>query len=186
MFSQIVFLVFFSWQPVVVGVPAEGFSGQILLPDTQFVQVAQRFYGYGVPIDYNSNALMLKSLHNRLGTPHRRRSRNGIDCSGLVKSVMYEAFGITLSGSSRDMARMVYPLESHQLAEGDLVFFNTLSRPGIDHVGIYLGDDRFIHASSSRGVIVSNMNSPYYRRTFVSAGRIPQLADIRADLGAEN
>ena len=180
------FLIFFSLQPVVVTVPTTGHHGHILLPDSHFVQVAQRFSGYEVPMSFNSNALLFKDLYDWLGTPHRRRSRYGIDCSGLVKAVMYDVFGITLTGSSRDMARLVDPLEKNQLIEGDLVFFNTLSRPGIDHVGIYVGNDRFIHASSSSGVIVSNINSPYYRRTFVSAGRLPHFVVSQNDLGAEN
>ena len=184
--THFAFLIFFSLQPVVVTVPTTDHHGQILLPDSHFVQVAQRFSGYGVPMSFNSNALLYKNLYDWLGTPHRRRSKNGIDCSRLVIAVMQDVFGISLTGSSRDMARMVEPLEKDQLLEGDLVFFNTLSRPGIDHVGIYVGNDRFIHSSSSRGVIVSNINSPYFRRTFVSAGRLPHFVTSQIGLGAEN
>lgn len=184
--SQIAFLIFFSLQPVAVSLPTDSNSSLFLMPDSQFVSVAQRFSGYGVPMTYNSNGALYLELYNWLGVPHRRRSRNGIDCSGLVRTIMEQVFALTLKGSSRDMARMVSPLDRSELMEGDLVFFNTLRGPAIDHVGIYLGNERFIHASSSSGVIVSYLNEPYYRRTFVSAGRVLQPLSEKTDLGAEN
>ena len=66
---------------------------------------------------------------------------------------------------------MVDPLPKDELKEGDLVFFKIKSRT-ITHIGIYLGDNRFAHASSTRGVVISNLNEPYYSRYFYKGGRI--------------
>ncbi|MDO7743749.1 MAG: NlpC/P60 family protein, partial [Pedobacter sp.] len=69
----------------------------------------------------------------------------------------------------------VDPLPKDELKEGDLVFFKIKSTR-ITHIGIYLGDDRFAHASSSRGVVISNLNEPYYSRFFYKGGRILESA----------
>ena len=77
---------------------------------------------------------------------------------------------------------MVDPLPKDELKEGDLVFFKIKSR-SITHIGIYLGDNRFAHASSSRGVVISNLNEPYYSRYFYKGGRI--LDPVKNDLMEE-
>jgi lipoprotein Spr len=107
-----------------------------------------------------------------LGTPYRYggKSFKGIDCSGFVGSVLREALCVELSGGSAEMYRQVEHVSKSELKEGDLVFFRI--RRGISHVGIYLGDGKFIHASRSSGVIVSNLESPYYKRYFAKGGRI--------------
>jgi lipoprotein Spr len=66
---------------------------------------------------------------------------------------------------------MSTPLSREELKEGDLVFFKIKSR-SITHVGIYLGNNRFAHASSSRGVVLSNLDEPYYKRYFYKGGRL--------------
>jgi lipoprotein Spr len=68
---------------------------------------------------------------------------------------------------------MVNPLNKEELKEGDLVFFKINSR-AISHVGVYLGDNKFAHASSSRGVMISNLNEPYWRRYYYKGGRLLQ------------
>jgi lipoprotein Spr len=70
---------------------------------------------------------------------------------------------------------MVDPLSKDDLKEGDLVFFKIKSSR-ITHIGIYLGDRRFAHASSSRGVVISNLDEPYYARHFYRGGRILESA----------
>ncbi len=74
---------------------------------------------------------------------------------------------------------MVNPLPKDELKEGDLVFFKIKSK-SITHIGIYLGDNRFAHASTSRGVVISNLNEPYYSRYFYKGGRI--LDGVKSDL----
>lgn len=86
-------------------------------------------------------------------TNYRFGGRNpdaGFDCSGMVSYVFDKAVGLRLTGSAADMAKKGRAVTPSELRPGDLVFFNTLDRPR-SHVGIYLGDGRFVHAPSSQG-----------------------------------
>ncbi len=76
----------------------------------------------------------------------------GLDCSGMVSYVYDKAAGLRLDGSAADMARKGRPIDTGQLRPGDLVFFNTRNRP-YSHVGIYIGDGRFVHAPASGGKV---------------------------------
>ncbi|GEM49877.1 peptidase [Deinococcus cellulosilyticus NBRC 106333 = KACC 11606] len=98
-------------------------------------------------------------------------SKRGIDCSGFTMAVMKQ-MGVNLPHSSAGQYNYGSPVSKANLLEGDLVFFATGGR-GISHVGLYLGDGQFIHASTPRtGVIVSNINEAYYRSTYVGARRV--------------
>jgi murein DD-endopeptidase / murein LD-carboxypeptidase len=140
--------------------------------DSAYVAVITAFAEKGIAIDYRSNPALYFELHTWLGTPHRRRGQGGIDCSGLVKIIFRKVYGLELLGSSQDMARLAAPVALEELNEGDLVFFRIYHQSRIDHVGIFLGNGRFIHTSSSSGVIVSDLSNSYYKRRFVKAGRI--------------
>jgi len=90
-----------------------------------------------------------------IDTGYRFGGRNpeaGVDCSGMVSYVFAQAAGINLTGSAADIARHGRPVAAADLRPGDLVFFNTLNRPH-SHVGIYIGDGRFVHAPSSQGKV---------------------------------
>ena len=76
----------------------------------------------------------------------------GLDCSGMVSYVYQKAVDMRLAGSAADLARQGRPVPAEQLRPGDLVFFNTRNK-SYSHVGIYIGDDRFVHAPSSRGKV---------------------------------
>jgi len=109
------------------------------------------------------------------GVPYRwggQSPENGFDCSGLVAHVYREAFGIQLPHNARAQSRMGRQVSSTELIAGDLVFYNT-ERP-YSHVGIYLGDDRFIHAPRPGAAVrVENMRTDYWVRRFNGARRIP-------------
>lgn len=93
----------------------------------------------------------------------------GLDCSGMVSYIFGQATGLKLNGSAADIARAGRPVKRGELRPGDLVFFNTRNAP-FTHVGIYIGDDRFVHAPSSNGrVRIDPMNAPYYARRFDAA-----------------
>ena len=110
--------------------------------------------------------------YSYLGTPYRYggTSYSGIDCSGFTMKV-FAQFGISLPHGASDQYFLSTPVTTEERAPGDLVFFNT-SGYGIGHVGIYLGGGQFIHASTSRGVIISSLYESYYARTYLFAGRI--------------
>jgi cell wall-associated NlpC family hydrolase len=76
----------------------------------------------------------------------------GLDCSGMVSYVYEKSVDLRLSGSAAELARKGRPVAAQELKPGDLVFFNTRNRPR-SHVGIYIGDDRFVHAPNSRGKV---------------------------------
>lgn len=105
-----------------------------------------------------------------LDTAYRFGGKNpeaGLDCSGLVSLVFKNALGRSLEGSAADMARRGRPVAKERLLAGDLVFFNTQNRP-FSHVGLYIGDGRFIHAPSaaSGGVRIERLANAYFAARF--------------------
>lgn len=119
-----------------------------------------------------------------VGSPYRlggSSPETGLDCSGLVGHVFRQVAGIALPRDSRALSEAGAPLAPGELQPGDLVFFNTSNR-AFSHVGIYLGDDRFVHASSSRTgvVMVSNLSERYWRTRFDGARRVAAAADSPA------
>jgi len=111
-----------------------------------------------------------------IGSPYRLGGmtlETGLDCSGFVGHVFKQVTGIVLPHRSLAISEVAQPLEPADLLPGDLVFFNTLNR-AFSHVGIYLGENRFVHASSSRTnkVMVSSLNDRYWRTRFDGARRV--------------
>ncbi|MDD2741526.1 MAG: C40 family peptidase [Rhodocyclaceae bacterium] len=93
----------------------------------------------------------------------------GLDCSGMVSHIYQTAAGIKVTGSAADIARQARPIERDSLRPGDLVFFNTGKRP-FSHVGIYIGDSRFVHAPSSNGKVrIDHLQDRYYAQRFEAA-----------------
>ena len=98
-----------------------------------------------------------------------RGPATGFDCSGLVSHVYLQAAGIRLQGSAASMARAARPVNTADLQAGDLLFFNTLGY-AFSHVGIHVGDGRFVHASNPRtGVRTDRLDSKYYAARFEGA-----------------
>jgi len=141
--------------------------------------LASQYFGQvmGVAVDATSNIKLYKFIYEWIGTPYSfgGNTKKGIDCSAFTKAIYDKVFNTTLLRSSRDIFSMVDPLSKEELKEGDLVFFKIKSSR-ITHIGIYLGDDRFAHASSSRGVVISNLTEPYYARYFYRGGRVIESA----------
>jgi len=97
---------------------------------------------------------------------------HGLDCSGLVRYVFQEVVGVTLPRTAREMARLGGRVAPGDLKAGDLVFFNTRSSP-FSHVGIYLGDDRFIHAPHRGGEVeIVTMSQRYWQQRYDGARRL--------------
>ena len=111
------------------------------------------------------------------GTPYKYGGNSpdtGFDCSGFVGHVFRHTLGISLPRSAHEIIRLGQAIKINELRPGDLVFYNTLKR-AFSHVGIYLGDDRFIHSPSKGGGIrVENMQEDYWRRHFNGARRITE------------
>jgi len=109
------------------------------------------------------------------GTPYRYggSSRKGIDCSGFVSMLYDSVYKALLLGGSADIFRKLAPIEKEELREGDLVFFR-IQKKRISHVGLYLSNDKFIHATTRGGVMMSDLKEPYYRRYYYKAARMPE------------
>lgn len=97
--------------------------------------------------------------------------KRGIDCSGFTYLVQKDIYGKQLPRRSVDQASVIKEKNLNQLKEGDLIFFSFGGRE-IDHVGIYLNGDSFVHASPSRGIIVEDLSLPAFQRAIVKAGPI--------------
>lgn len=98
----------------------------------------------------------------------------GLDCSGLVRYVFKEAWGASLPRTSEEMSRLGERVDTQDLQPGDLVFYDTLKRT-FSHVGIYLGNNQFIHSPSSGGQVrIDNMDAGYWKRRFSGARRISE------------
>ncbi|MFJ7825240.1 C40 family peptidase [Psychrobacillus sp. NPDC096623] len=101
-------------------------------------------------------------------------SKAGFDCSGFV-SYVYKDLGVGLPRTSSGMYSSGSKVNKSDLTSGDLVFFNT-SGKGVSHVGIYIGDGKFIHSSSSKGVSIAKVNDPYYwGKRYVGAKRVTDV-----------
>ncbi len=126
-------------------------------------------------------ALDLLGVRYKFGgqTPER-----GLDCSGLVKYVFEQVTGVALPRSARDQAKVGERVDRDELQPGDLVFFNT-RRAAFSHVGIYLGDDEFVHAPHKRSSVrIARMTGQYWTKRFNGARRLvgimPGMVSIEA------
>ena len=97
-------------------------------------------------------------------------TKNCIDCSAFVQLFFSSVYGVTIPRTARDQYDAADKISKTKLKQGDLLFFNT--RGGISHVGIYLQNNKFVHAATTGGVMISDMVETYYVKHFIGAGRI--------------
>jgi murein DD-endopeptidase / murein LD-carboxypeptidase len=127
----------------------------------------------GVAMSATSNLKLYQFVYDWIGTPYRLGgdTKKGVDCSGFAFQLYDKVFNTVIGNNSRNIFSMVNPIDKEELQEGDLVFFKIKSR-SISHVGVYIGDNKFAHASSSRGVMISNLDEPYWKRYYYKGGRL--------------
>lgn len=149
----------------------------VLDPDTlRFEFHAQKT---GLPVDTASELELYYQMYEWLGTRYRfgGETKRGVDCSGFTGIVYEKVYKRVLPRDSRSMYKMTNPIPRTQMKEGDLLFFR-IRRGQVSHVGIYLGNNKFVHASTTQGVIVSDLREDYYRRYFYKAGRLKSSTDV--------
>lgn len=127
-------------------------------------------------IDLNNTNKVKQTLNKQYNdwhnVPHRMGglSKSGVDCSGLVYITYREKFGIDVPRSTEYQSQVGQSIKKHQLRAGDMVFFKTGVK--VRHVGIYIDKGDFIHASSSKGVMISNLDNPYWSSAYWKAQRL--------------
>ena len=127
--------------------------------------------GFGV--DEKCNLKLMEEVVNWLGVPYKfgGETKKGIDCSGLTNAIYKSVYNKTIPRVSLDIYEASDEIKKKHLTEGDLVFFK-IERKKVSHVGVYLKDNKFIHSSAQKGVIISDLEEDYYQKTFYKAGRI--------------
>ena len=132
----------------------------------------------GLSYSPDDNPQLYSAIQSWMGTPYQYggTTRQGVDCSAFVGHIYRQVYNITLHRVADDIRKDVAPIGRHQLAEGDVVFF-TNSKGRVSHVGIYLKDGLFAHASTSRGVILSRLDDKYWSAHFYKGGRNPLRKD---------
>ena len=119
---------------------------------------------------------LLLVVDRYLGVPYKwgGTTRQGMDCSAFTRAIFRETYGVELPRTSNQMYKLGTQIAGRSaLRPGDLVFFrDTYSGPGVSHVGIYIGDGRFAHASSSQGGTITPLNAPYFDRRFAGGRRV--------------
>lgn len=128
-------------------------------------------------ISKDQQEAMIREIDSWLGTPYKFgmiEKGQGTDCSGFVGSIFKKVLNVDLPRQSSDMYALGKPVEETGLVFGDLVFFQNTYKgaQGASHVGIYVGNNRFAHASTTVGVTYSNVTEPYYAKHFLGYKRV--------------
>lgn len=133
-----------------------------------------------VEVELLKNINLLNLIDGWLGTRYLMggSSKRGIDCSALMQVFFATLYGIALPRTARQQFDFSRRLSRTELKEGDLLFFNT--HGGVSHVGMYLCNNKFVHASSTNGVTISDMFDPYYASRLIGTGRVLEEANTLA------
>jgi cell wall-associated NlpC family hydrolase len=151
----------------------------ILILSSLSCQPSVRFSSKSAPAagqDYTRSdisARMDAFIREWLHTPYKYggMGKDGIDCSGLAVKFISYSYGVQIPRQARDQYKQGEKVSRYHLQPGDLVFFAEYHTYDIGHVGIYLGDSKFIHATESEGVIVSVLDDEYYTKKYAGACR---------------
>ncbi len=127
-----------------------------------------------VAVESIKNIPLLEKIDEWWGTPYSLggSTKNGVDCSYFTFDVMKEVYKVNLKRTAAEQYEQSAKIEWNNLKEGDLIFFKAEGRRNISHVGIYLTNNKFAHASTSQGVTISDLADPYWQRRLYSLGRV--------------
>lgn len=126
-----------------------------------------------IPVEKVTNMQLYGFIEDWYGTPYRfgGKNKDGIDCSAFSNTLLTTVFRANSSGTSSQLYQKAKKISNDQMKEGDLVFFK-IGQSTVSHVGVYLGNDRFVHASTSMGVMISDLNEAYWKKYYAGGGRI--------------
>jgi cell wall-associated NlpC family hydrolase len=127
-------------------------------------------------VEMLTNLNLFRLIEDWFGTRYKLggNSKMGIDCSALMQVMFASLYGIAIPRTSKEQYGLATKIDRSELKEGDLVFFNTTG--GVSHVGFYLLNNKFVHASTSGGVTISDLDEDYWGRRLISFGRIEEVA----------
>jgi len=126
-----------------------------------------------VPASQIKNIQLYSFIDRWTGTPYKYGgiSKGGVDCSGFCNILYKEVYKKQLPRTTKEIAKQLNKVNKNKLTEGNLVFFNIQGKKN-SHVGVYLMNNKFVHASSSKGVIISSLENPYYKKAYNKGGKI--------------
>jgi cell wall-associated NlpC family hydrolase len=130
------------------------------------------------PAEEVRNTKMFEFIDDWYGAPYRLggTTKKGIDCSAFTQFLFSGVYGVNIPRTAREQYGLTSRISRTELKEGDLIFFNT--RGGISHVGVYLQNNKFVHASTSGGVMISDIFDDYWARKFVGLGRLKSSGSV--------
>jgi len=130
------------------------------------------------PAEEVKNTKMFDFIDDWYGTPYRLggTTKKGVDCSAFSQFLFASVYGLSIPRTAREQYNLTNRISRTELKEGDLIFFNT--HGGISHVGVYLQNNKFVHASTSGGVMISDIFDEYWVRRFVGVGRLKDRESV--------
>lgn len=128
-----------------------------------------------VPVEEITDIRLIEFIESWYGTRYLYggNDRSGVDCSGFSKDFITSIYNAIIPRTSSEQYKQSKRVRRTELEEGDLVFFYTRGRRnGVSHVGVYLRNNKFVHASTSSGVVINDLDDDYYARNYAGAGRV--------------
>lgn len=127
-----------------------------------------------------SNIKLYRFIDEWYAVPYKYggKAKTGVDCSGFTSILLRDVYEINLTGSANSMYEACESVSEKNLKEGDLVFFKINSNK-VSHVGVYLQNRRFVHASTKRGIVINNLDEAYYKKYFFKGGRPKSTASTK-------
>jgi cell wall-associated NlpC family hydrolase len=128
-----------------------------------------------VPVEMINDSKLLETIESWYGTRYQfgGETRKGVDCSAFTQAFMLSYYNIELPRRSEEQYQQSKPIKKKKLHQGDLVFFRTRgAKGGITHVGVYLCNNKFVHASTSSGVMISDLDEDYFKARYAGGGRV--------------
>ena len=160
---------------ILVGLTVIFSSCRTSAPRLDYQALARASVLLGIDINLEDDHKLYLEAADWIGAPYRGGgdSKRGTDCSGMVYQIYRKVYRIQVPRNTEELKNKSNKVAKRNLKEGDLVFFTSrVSRKKVAHVGIYLKDDKFVHASTGQGVIVSSLKEDYYTKHWLCGGRV--------------